>query len=49
MLPKIKNAEFLGRWRVSEYLKNNDADSLAVGRKEVRRNEDTIFIRFGSS
>ena len=30
MLRRIANAEKLGRWRVSEYLKNNDADSLAV-------------------
>jgi len=30
MLKRVRNAEILERWRVSEYLKNNDADSLAV-------------------
>ena len=30
MLRRVGNAEKLGRWRVSEYLKNNDADSIAV-------------------
>ena len=47
MLRKIRDTEFLGRWRVSEYLKNNDADSLAVW-ESLDKNFEEIGCRYAA-
>ena len=47
MLRKIRDAEFLGRWCVSEYLKNNDADSLAVW-ESIGRDFEEIGYRYAA-
>lgn len=47
MLRKIRNTEFLGRWRVSEYLKNNDANSIAVW-ESLDKNFEEIGCRYAA-